>query len=222
MNLDLNINKNLYENYVKNKSMFFNSDLSGQSIKYESSKEIMDNKKILLMYSIPINENPLRSESEILKIKEIFEEVRYNHENYRILPNCSPSNFKNTLLSFNPDFIYYSGHSDENFISFENDNGKKVDFAGSEFIKLIESTNLSEIYLNSCNSKYILELIQKPNTKCIGYNQKVPDSQVRRLAIYFFLFLIRYEMDFFDAIEKSRNFIEIDDNINIPYIFKSS
>ncbi len=219
MCLDFFINTKLYEKYTRNKKEFFNSILREQSIRYKNYNGINDNRKLLLLYSIPINEDPLRSESEMLKIKEILEEIQYKRENYKLLPHCSFYDLKDELFTFNPDFIYYSGHSGDNYIFFENKNGIVDKIEGADFIKLIETTNINEIYLNSCSSKDILELKKKTTIKAIGYNRKVSDFQARRLAIYFFLFLLRYKMGFYEAIESSKKFIESEDKIIIPYIY---
>ena len=124
------------------------------------------------------------------------------------------------MAIYNPDFFYYSGHSDENSIFLENKNGRIDDFDSLEFIKLIDSSNVSEIYLNSCSSKYILENKEKNHLKCHGYNQKIPDFQARKLGIIFFSFLIRYEYDFYEAMEKSKKYIEFQENISISYIYE--
>lgn len=211
----------LYEGYVKNKRDFFNSNIEFQTIKYERFQDLNNEKKILLMYSIPIDGVPIRSESEVLKIKELLEEIKYNREKYRILPHCSIKNLKDELQNYNPDFIYYSGHSDENSIFFENNNGRNEYFDGLAFISLIETANINKIFLNSCKSKYILELKSKPNLKCIGYAIKVPDFQARPLGINFFTFFIRYGLDFYESIERSREYIETQERISIPYIYKS-
>ncbi len=215
------IDNRLYESYVRNKRDFFNSNIEFQTIKYERFQDLNIDKKILLMYSIPIDGDPIRSESEILKIKELLEEIKYNREKIRILPHCSIKDLKDEFQNYIPDFIYYSGHSDENFIFFENNNGRNDHFDGLEFINLIQTTDITEIFLNSCKSKYILELKNKSNLKCIGYTRRVPDFQARPLGINFFTFFIRYGLDFYESIERSRNYIETQERISIPYIYKS-
>ncbi len=215
------INNSLYEKYVGKKKEFFNSNLNSLTVKYERFQDITVNKKILILFSNPIDNNPLRSESEVLKIKEILEETNYNRENYKILPHCSIEGLKEALSGYDIDLFYFSGHSDENSIFLENNYGKKNNFDALEFIELIETTNISEIYLNSCKSSYILELKQKPNLKCIGYNRDVPDFQVRNLGINFFKFQIRYGFDFYESIDKSIKYIENQAGIGISYVYKS-
>ncbi|MHA1756310.1 MAG: GTPase domain-containing protein [Promethearchaeota archaeon] len=220
-NSDFYINPNIYIPYIKLKKDFLNLNTIPLTIKYERSTELDKSRKILFLYSIPINKLPLRSEIEMLKIKELLLEIDYNSNNYIFIPHCSILDLENCIKEFNPDFLYYTGHSEEYLIFLENAKGLAESIDGKDFIDLIDNSNISEVYLNSCSSKYILELTEKTSLKYIGYNQPINDIYARDLGYAFLIFLIRYEMDFKNALKRSKSFVEKQKGITINFIESS-
>lgn len=143
--------------------------------------------KILILSANPKSTKSLRINEEVKKIK-----AGVNHFNHEIkiehIGAVTIDEMRRKIIEFKPNILHFSGHGDEDGISLEEIDGKKVLVSGeslSEFFNFF-SDHIKIVLLNSCYSEKQAKDISKYIDYVIGMKEEINDDAAITFSLVFY------------------------------------
>jgi tetratricopeptide (TPR) repeat protein len=109
--------------------------------------------RVLLIISSPLDE-PVRL-NPVREIEEIYRQLEFSKVPVALIRLTPPTwhYLRTTLLSCQFDVVHFVGHTTENSIQLEKEDGTSDLITGEELAYLFEETNVRLVVLNSCSSE---------------------------------------------------------------------
>lgn len=154
--------------------------------------EMLDKFKVLFVLCSPINETPLRVNSELRVIKECIGRANSLRKvEVYSLPAATATDFHREMLEGRFDIIHFAGHSDGTSLVFEDENGNSADVPLTAIAEIIDRHPQAKgVILNACETGRNLTQAMSPHT--IAMDDSIDDDDA-----------LRFSRGFYDAICRS-------------------